>query len=92
MHFKYIFTCEQISVRLEQFFFFSFFSDSVWEGTLTINKMKRISLESCGLNRFQEHVIISTIPNANLKKKKRKKFHVFKHVNCQLGGIPFTKT
>lgn len=63
MHFKYIFTCEQISIRLEGLFV-CLFSDSVWEGTLTINKMKLISLKSFGLNRFQEHVI-STIPNAD---------------------------
>lgn len=66
MHLKYIFSCEQISVRLTGFFF----HDNVLEGILTISKIKLIALESWGLNRFQEHVIMPTISNVDLKKEK----------------------
>lgn len=67
-----------------------FLSDDgdIWKVVLAISAVILIVLKLCLLSRFHEHVIMSTILNAGLKKM----LHLFKHVHCQLGRIPFTKT
>lgn len=61
---------------------------NIWKGVLAVSKMILIILKFCLLSRFQEPVIESTILNAGFKKIP----HLLKHVHCQLGRIPFTKT
>lgn len=55
---------------------------NIWKGILAISKVMLIVLKLCLLSRFREHVFMSTILNAGLKK----------YSICQLGRIPFTKT
>lgn len=59
---------------------------AIWKGVLAISKMMLIVLKLCLPRRFHEHVIMSTILSAALKKKI---VHLFKHVHCQLGEFLF---